>query len=443
MLNHPEIDDSRNVINFWKMRGFSMHNDFTMFKRAVPSGKKVVYYYAYSDDGVRRGPWTTGCITITEARSYCHRLIKNGLLVHNKKSTMTFGEFADGFWEEDSEYIQYQKSRYDISKNTLSLNRSLTKQQIVPFFGKMPLDKITDKDIDNWLLGFKNRGTKDLLTGEIKSFYKNSYANTSFSVFGVMLGEAVRQKLIESNPCDYVKRLKDDCKKMEILTVEEVRKLFPKENRSLHWDKEVAFAANFLASITGMRIGEVLGLRGEYVYDDSILICGQYGQFGYIPSTKTKTNRGIPLMPEMIAVLKNLMTKNGKGYLFSLDGGAAPVCRDYISDELYRALGKIGIGKDEIKRRGLRFHGWRHFLNTDLQRQGMTIQQVQGVTGHKSKRMTDWYSHLDARSIPDVVKAQETILGVEKKDKSPSEEKPNLVLIKKTEVEQQPKLKHA
>jgi hypothetical protein len=30
-----------------------MHNDFTLFKRTVPSGEKVVYYYAYADDGKR------------------------------------------------------------------------------------------------------------------------------------------------------------------------------------------------------------------------------------------------------------------------------------------------------------------------------------------------------------------------------------------------------
>ena len=28
-----------------------MHNDFTLFSRKVPSGKTVVYYYAYNDEG--------------------------------------------------------------------------------------------------------------------------------------------------------------------------------------------------------------------------------------------------------------------------------------------------------------------------------------------------------------------------------------------------------
>jgi integrase len=66
---------------------------------------------------------------------------------------------------------------------------------------------------------------------------------------------------------------------------------------------------------------------------------------------------------------------------------------------------------NEGQRRGLSLHGWRHFVNTDLQRQGLTIQQVQSVTGHKSDRMSEWYSHIDARQIDDVIKAQEAIVG--------------------------------
>jgi hypothetical protein len=30
-----------------------MHNDFTLFKRKVPSGQTVVYYYAYDIEGKR------------------------------------------------------------------------------------------------------------------------------------------------------------------------------------------------------------------------------------------------------------------------------------------------------------------------------------------------------------------------------------------------------
>jgi hypothetical protein len=44
-----------------------MHNDYTLFWRSYPNGKKVVFYYAYDDTDERRGPRTTKCRSITPA----------------------------------------------------------------------------------------------------------------------------------------------------------------------------------------------------------------------------------------------------------------------------------------------------------------------------------------------------------------------------------------
>jgi integrase len=80
-------------------------------------------------------------------------------------------------------------------------------------------------------------------------------------------------------------------------------------------------------------------------------------------------------------------------------------------------LKKIGISEAEIKQRGLTIHNWRHFLrylNTELLKQGFTISQVQGVTGHKSMGMTELYNLLTAEQITDVYKAQEVIAGTKK-----------------------------
>lgn len=217
--------------------------------------------------------------------------------------------------------------------------------------------------------------------------------------------------------------MKNDRKKLEILTVDEVKKLFPKNYKAIWGDKELAYIANRLASLTGMRIGEIQGLRGDYVFENYITVCGQYGEFGYKDYTKTKENRKIPVMPEMMALLKKLMGRNGKRYVFSLDGGATPVSQTYIRRAFDNAMKKIGISEMEIRRRGITMHGWRHFLNTELQRQGLTIEQVQAVTGHKSDRMSEWYTHLDARSIEDVVKAQAEIAGTKKPEKEKPEQK--------------------
>jgi site-specific recombinase XerD len=78
------------------------------------------------------------------------------------------------------------------------------------------------------------------------------------------------------------------------------------------------------------------------------------------------------------------------------------------------AMKKIGISEAKIKQRALTIHSWRHFLNTELLKQGFTVAQVQGVTGHKSVSMTERYNHLTAGQITDVYRAQEVIAGTKK-----------------------------
>jgi integrase len=419
-----EIDTLSEKLSISKNRGFcGMHNVFTLFLRKYPNGKEVYFYYTYDGEGRRRGPWTTKSLTKTAARNYCHTLLQAGELIPDRKKVLTFGEYAEGFWERGSEYIRNQDSRADITDTYISNCRKYVANQLMPFFAGTPMDKITDRDINNWLLGFKNRKVVKDGKEEIVN-YQNTYANTVFGTLNVMLAEAVRRGLIASNPCDKVKRLKTDRKKIEILTVQEVRKLFPKNYKAVWGDKEIPYIANRLASLTGMRIGEILGLKGEYVFDKHILICGQYGEFGYVPHTKNKENRNIPLLPDMIGLLRKLMGKNGKGFLFSLDGGAVPVTNAYIRGAFMNALKKTGINEKEIKRRGLSLHGWRHFVNTDLLLQGLTVEQVQSVTGHLSKGMTKRYSHIDARQITDVVKAQGVIYGKKQAKGGKRPEKP-------------------
>ena len=406
-----------------------MRNDFTLFLRSYPNGRQVYFYYTYDKDGRRRGPWTTHSLNKTEARNYYNILLKKDALIPDRTKGITFAEYSVGFWERGSEYIKYQESRGEISDAYINNCRTGVVLQINTCFGDMPLDKITHKDVNTWLLGFKNK--KVVIHGreEVRS-YQNTYVNGLFSILNVMLTEAVRRDLIPNNPCDKVKRLKNDRRKMAILTVAEVQKLFPKDYKRIWGDKFIPYVANRLGSLTGMRIGEVMGLRGEYVFDNYIHVCGQYNVYGYKDHTKTRENRNIPLLPEMIDLLKRLMKKNGKGFVFSLDGGATPVSDTHIRREFHNALDMIGINDDEIGKRRLTFHSWRHFVNTDLLRQGLTIKQVQSVTGHKSEGMTDRYNHPDATQIDVVTKAQAAIAGKKQPEKTGKGKKTELKIVK-------------
>jgi len=258
-----------------------------------------------------------------------------------------------------------------------------------------------------------------------------------------MMRWAVKKRIIERDPFLDVDKLLKKKKDKKIITQDEFKTLFVDDWKIAWSDDVLCYKANKLAALTGMRCGEVLGLRGEYVFDNHIYIAGQYDNYGY-RQTKTKINHHVPLAVEMIDDLKELMKVNGDGYIFSLDGGETPVNRYYLYYGLNKALNNIGITKEAIKKRGLNIHAWRHFCNTELQKGGLPIKKVQAVIGHKTDDMTDTYTHFDPTDFGDVPKIQEALLA--KKPEKPditANEKPVLKLVKMTDKKKEPVQKYA
>jgi integrase len=375
-----------------------IHNDFTLYWRVIPSGKRVVYYYAYDENDNRLGGWSTGETTMTAARVKCNRLLKEGKLIPNSGYMPTFTEYARGWWEwETCAYLKKRRKRHNLTQAYADNNRKNLKNHLIPYFGDMPLNKITRDDIEAWF---------DKL---IEDDYQNTSINGYFGTLKTMMIEAAARKIISVTPTEKVEKLANDRREIKIITPEEFKKLFVGDWRRV-WDNDrISYTANKLAALTGMRASEVLGLKGGFVYEDHIYLCKQYDEYGY-RDTKTKDKHNIPLPKEMIDDLLELRAMNGEGFIFSLDGGATPVCRKTMYRDFHRALWNIGISEDEIAERHLHLHGWRHFFNTELLKGGLTIPQTQAVTGHKSDRMTEWYLHFDPNEFAQARKVQEGLL---------------------------------
>jgi len=404
-----------------------MHNEFTLYFRKVPSGKRLFYYYAYDGEGNRLGPWATGQSTKTGAKNYCIGLVRLGKLLPGEKEMPTFSEFASSFWDwEKSDYIKERIKRRKLTQAYADKNKKVAQHTLVPYFGNMKLDKISGEEIDRWL---------DHMIAEK---YENSTTNGYFGTLQTMLKWAAKKRIIGRDPFLDVKRLLNEKTDKKIITPDEFKALFVDNWKTVWGNDLLRCTANKLAALTGMRCCEVLGLRGEFVYDDHIFLCGQYDEYGY-RETKTKIKHHIPLTAELVKDLRKLMKANGQGYIFSLDGGATPVTRMHIFKGLKKALNNIGITNEEIGERGLNIHAWRHFCNTELQKAGLTIQKVQAVTGHKSEKMTERYTHFDPLDFGEVPKIQAALL--KKKHKKPEagigeaagNERPALTLVKMPE----------
>jgi hypothetical protein len=96
---------------------------------------------------------------------------------------------------------------------------------------------------------------------------------------------------------------------------------------------------------------------------------------------------------------------------------------------LRKALINIGISSAEIKKRNLHIHAWRHFFNTEMLKGGITIEQAQAITTHKSERMTERYTHFDPLEFVKAKEIQEALLQPVQ-DKTPGLEKELVVGIK-------------
>ena len=375
-----------------------MHNDFTLLRRKVPSGKKVVYYYAYDDEGQRLGPWTTGQVSKTAARNYCNRLNREGKLIPTQKKSQTFKAFSENFWDwENSPYLKERMKRKDLTKAYAEKNKKVVDKHINHYFGKMVLSKITPEVIEKWF--------EDLSKRKLKNTTINGY----YTILKTMLKWAVKKRILQRDPTLGIEKLSNDRKALKIITPGEFKSLFCSDWQRVWNNDRIIYVANKLAALTGMRTGEVLGLKGEFVFDSHIFLCAQYDEYGYRP-TKTKVKHNIPLLPEMIKELKGLKAINGNGFIFSYNSGETPMSRKSMYAGFRLALNNIGITNKEIAERGLNLHAWRHFCSTELQKGGMSIQQVQAVTGHKSSRMTEWYTHFNPMDFGEVIKVQAALL---------------------------------
>jgi integrase len=358
------------------------------------------YYQTYDAQGKRTCGHSTGQTTKTAAREFCMRLLREGKLLPKKEPAMpTLKEWAADFWDMDkSKYLQGRRARRPITVGYVKNGKTYTDNQIVPFLGALRLDAITDEAIENWLNGFAGRGLS------------NGTANNAYKMLSVMLGFAYKQKIINSNPCRLVEKLPHEGRKIKILTPAEVNKLFPARWSDV-WDDYTCYVANKVEACTGMRIGEVLGLRSEFVHDGHLEVCRQYSLTAGYSDVKTHKPRDVPIHRVIEKDLRALIKVNGEGFVFATKPRAGkPIGRTSVSVSFRKALEAIGIDEEQRKERNLTNHSWRHFFNTYLLAEDVSDAKVMAVTGHVTKKMKEHYTHFDTTSFVEVMAAQQKLM---------------------------------
>lgn len=318
----------------------------------------------------------------TFARNYIIRIGNNSILEHN---VVTFGEFAEDFFDKDKDPAGYIKHRNnfgkDLSANTLHSYSYYLRCYILPKFKNRDIKTISAIEIEDWYCSLKGVNSKKLLSSNTRS--------SILLCMTAILNEAVRLKLIPTNPCTNVTRLKIRAKEKKIFSEQELSIMFPTPYEELLkiW-KKPQFALFFSIAIdTGWRCSEILALSNENYIED---LKGVYTEQSYniismeIQDSVKTSNSGYRyrvgfLSDRSIECIANLPLFLKNGYWFSSDGKNII----HYSNFRYRLINVLKMLGIDTTNAGI--HSFRH---TFLSRNKTTISETEALKlmGHTQYR---------------------------------------------------------
>jgi integrase len=278
-----------------------------------------------------------------------------------KETRITFNELTD-------KYVENFKTQRSYPTKVFTI-RDLREE-----FGDRLLSQITYLDLETYR---NRRKAIPLKSGKVRA---DASVNYQMAVFAHMLAKAVEWGLLENNPFKKGKRLmfKVDNQRKRFLNEAEIESLLRECPRHLKPIVETAL-------LTGMRRGEVLGLKWEQVKDDFI----------YLTETKSGKSRQIPINDRLAEVLKEVRRDNQLKSEYVFCDAQGRRFQD-VKSSLNGACRRAGI-------RDFTFHDLRHTFASHLVMNGVGLKAVQELLGHADLGMTMRYAHLSQGHLREAV----------------------------------------
>ncbi len=276
------------------------------------------------------------------------------------------------FWFETHVLVHNKPSMIAKTKGILT-------NKLIPFFGKKPLNQITALHVEQ----YKAQQAKKGLV--------NKTINNELCVLGKCLRDAKRWHDLDSIP-DIV-MLKTPPSDYDFLTEEECGQL-------LQQLSDVWFEITYVALKTGMRRGELQGLRWQDINFDNKTLTVKHSWCSVtrsLLSPKGNKARTIPLSDDVVTLLQR--RKNEDNFVFMVNDTAfQPVT---LGKQLSRACMQARLRK-------VTCHVLRHSYASHLAMKGAPIAVIQKLLGHTDIKITMRYAHLSQASLNDVVQYIQT-----------------------------------
>ncbi|WP_294266173.1 site-specific integrase [uncultured Sphingomonas sp.] len=288
-----------------------------------------------------------------------------------KRQVPTVAELAERYMA----HVRSYKRSADIDQRYLN-------NHILPRFGRMRLDEITQEQVVAWL------------DAKVK---KEGYAlgtrNRLHVVLSYMYKLAKRWGMPGSdvNPLLGVPLPNPNNERERFLTPEEARRLKAGAEAD---DNPMIKHIVALLLLTGCRKRELLDARWE----DFDLTARQWK----VPMAKSGKRRFVPLSLEAIAVIEQLPRWEGCPWLVPNPETKLPYTSIYYA--WHRSTKRAGL-------KGLRIHDLRHSAASNMVNAGQSLYVVGQVLGHAQPRTTQRYAHLSQDTLLAAVDAAAGFMG--------------------------------
>jgi len=296
------------------------------------------------------------------------------------KPDMPFGDWLD-FW-----YQNFSKPKIRLTTQLSYEGRIYT--HIIPEIGKIPLNKLSQNDLQQFYARLKKGGRKRFVE-QYGEGLSDRMVRSCHTTCRTALEKAVTEGLIRTNPAIGCKLPPKKAKEMQVLTPAEI-------TRFLIQAKSEGYYELFLLELTtGMRRGEILGLKwrdlnmqtGELHISRQVVKTGKSTE---VSAPKTKSSiRTIILPHDMVALLAELKETATCEWMFP-----SPVKENEPRNPtaVYHRFQLI-LERAHCKK--VRFHDLRHTFATMALENGMDIKTLSAMIGHVSAETTlNIYSHI-------------------------------------------------
>ena len=286
---------------------------------------------------------------------------------HRSKVTVTLSEFVRAEWKPNAALA--------LKKSSMRIYSYQLEKHILPTLGGLPLRDLGIAQIEACLSNLKQKG------------HATSTLRSVRATFATVLRSAVKRGYLEKNPAHGVVIREGDSKKeWRFYSADQVRML-------LSVLTEPCASVVAIAVLTGLRIGEILGLRWKRIdlLGATLEVAENYssGEFG---SPKTRSSRRvIPISSALARVLENHRARmnpaSPEELVFQTPKGTPLSDKNLYNRELAPACDRIGQPR-------VSWHSFRHTHQTLLHDSGASLKTSQELLGHSDLETTlNVYTH--------------------------------------------------